>query len=220
LPIAKLNKSKIENQKSKIQMIVTLSEMKAELGIADAADDAALTQFMAALDGRFDSFLHRSLARGAGVIEYFDGGGRMLLLDRFPVESVASVNVSAVSDWSDATLLDAADYRLNKLRGRIVYGARQSPRDESEPWPSGVQNIRVVYTGGFVSAGEIPAAGQAAMPQEIRGAYFMQAGFEWRNRTHLGQASVSAQGASVALAPARLLPEVQDILNRSEWKRI
>lgn len=194
-------------------MIVTLSEMKTELGLADTTDDAVLTQWMAALDGRFDSFLNRTLARGVGVIEYFDGGGRMLLLDRFPVESVASINVDPDGLWGADTLLAVTDYRLNKLRGRIVYGA-----DGSSPWETGVQNIRVVYTGGFVSAGEIPPAGQTAMPEAIRRAYFMQCAFEWRNRTHLGQASVSAQGGSINLAPAKLLPEVQDIL--SDWKRI
>jgi len=194
-------------------MIVTLSEMKAELGLSDTTDDALLTQAMAALDGRFDSFLNRILARGINVIEYFDGGGRTLLLARFPVESVTSINVDADAVWGAATLLGSTDYRLNKLRGRIVFGA-----DGSESWPTGYQNIRVVYTAGFVAGGEIPPAGQSAMPEAIRRAYILQCAFEWRNRTHLGQQSVSAQGGSINLAPAKLLPEVQDILN--EWKRI
>lgn len=193
-------------------MIVTLSEMKAELGLTDTTDDAALTLWMAALDGRFDSFLNRTLARSAAAEEIFDGGGKMLLLARFPVESVASINVDGAALWAADTLLDADAYRLNKTRGRIYYGT-----SGDIAWPAGRQNIRVIYAGGYVGAGELPAAGQTAMPEAIRRAYLMQCGFEWRNRSHLGQASVSAQGAGINLAPAKLLPEVETILE--EFKR-
>jgi hypothetical protein len=130
-----------------------------------------------------------------------------LLLARFPVEGVPSIYVDDDALWGEDTVLASTDYRLNALRGRIVYGV-----DGSTPWPSGVQNIRVTYTGGYVSAGEIPPAGQTAMPEAIRRAYLLQCGFEWRNRTHLGQASISGQGASVNIAPAELLPEVKQAL--------
>jgi hypothetical protein len=152
-------------------------------------------------------FLNRTLLRGVDVEELFDGGGRTILLGRWPVETIASVHVDDDQEWDADSLLESTDYRLNKTRGRLVYGS-----DGSVNWPDGVQNIRVVYTGGYVAAGSTAGTGQTAMPDAIRRAFRLQAGYEWRNRTHLGQQSVSAQGVNISLAPAKLLPEVEEIL--------
>lgn len=186
--------------------IVTLAEMKAELGLTDTNDDAVLTKWMNGLQGRFDDECQRPLLRGADIEELFDGGSSWLFLARFPVESIASVHVSADQDWSDANKLAAADYVLNKPRGRLMVAGI------GDAWPEGAQNIRVVYTGGFVACDGNVAAGQMAMPEAIRRAFFMQLGFEWRNRLNLGKANISMQGQSVQIAEARLLREVRDVL--------
>jgi hypothetical protein len=185
--------------------ILTLSELKSDLGIADTTDDSALTRLMEGLQARFDSHLDRKLLRMAGEIEILSGGVTQLLLARFPVETVASVHVSFEQAWDASTLVAAADYTLNQPRGRLSLRSGYA-------WPDGEQNIRVIYTGGFVAAGATPGSGQTAMPEDLRRAFLMQASFEWRNRTTLGKTNISAQGISVAISPAKFLPEVTDCL--------
>lgn len=186
--------------------IVTLAEMKAELGLADTADDAVLTRWMEGLQGRFDEHCRRGLLRTADIEEIHNGGDTYLFLSRFPVESVASVHLSAAQDWSAANALESDAFLVNKQRGRLMlagFGNR---------WPEGEQNIRVSYTGGFVAAGSTPTAGQTAMPEALRRAFVLQLGFEWRNRANLGKTGVSGQGLTLDISPAKLLPEVEDAL--------
>lgn len=187
--------------------LVTLAELKAELGITDTTDDAVLTEWIEGLQARFDTTLERTLARAASATEYFDGGEKWLLLRRFPVESIASIYVDADAVWGADTLLDSDDYRLDAVRGRVAYGAGENL------WPRGFYHIKVTYAGGYVAAGDTPGAGQTAMPDDLRRAAFLQLGFEWRNRLNLGKQSVSQQGAAVSLAPAALLSEVRAILD-------
>jgi len=187
--------------------IATLNEIKAEIGIADAEDDVGLTTKAEGLQGRFDDHLQRTLLRGADVEEIFDGDYTWLTPTRYPIESVAHIYVDADAVFGADTEISSSDYRLNKRLGRIAYMAGQYK------WAAGMQNIKVVYTGGYVAAGTVAASGQVAMPETIRRLFFMQLGFEWRNKTTLGNQSVSAQGASVSLAPAKFLPEVEEGLS-------
>ncbi len=187
--------------------LATLLELKAEAGIEDVKDDAIMAMAAEGLQGRFEAHLSRSLLRAENAVETLDGGGTLLLLSRFPVESVASVHVSEEQTWDATTLLTADDYRLSALRGRLYYGASGVNR-----WPDGVANVRAVYTGGYVGAGSVAGSGQFAMPEALRGAFRMQFGFEWRNRRTLGAQAVSAQGANVSLAPAKFLPAVEEAL--------
>lgn len=187
--------------------ISTLAEMKAELGISDAENDNELTRRMEGLQTRFEEHLQRALARSVNAEELLDGGVYMLLLNRFPVESITSIHVDADQEWTAESLIDSDDYRLDKLRGRVWYGT-----SGSNPWPAGRQNVRAVYTGGYVAAGTSAGAGQTAMPEAIRTAFWMQLGFEWRNRRGLGAESVASQGTSVSLPRGRFLREVEEAL--------
>lgn len=188
--------------------IAALDEIRLELGITDNTDDAALLQKAEGLQGRFDEHLGRTLARGVAVEETFDGGVTWLLLARFPVEAVTAVYI-------DDELQDTDDYRLNPGRGRLAWDGGIYGDDK---WPAGMQNIRVVYNGGYVARGTPVVAGQNAMPEAIRRAFLMQIGFEWRNRMTMGAESISTQGGSVSLAPAKFLPEVEAGL--AAWRRI
>ena len=179
--------------------IATLAEIKAALEIADPQDDAQLTLHAEGLQGRFDIFLGRTLLLGS-YVEYFDGGEALICLKAFPVVGDPDVRIDADQVWGADTLLAAADrdYTVKTNRGVIYYGSG------SGNWPESRQSIRVAYSGGY-------AAG--SVPEHFRRAFFMQFGFEWRNRRTLGANSISAQGQSVNLAPAKLLPDVTEILN-------
>ena len=108
------------------------------------------------------------------------------------------------------SLLDAEDndYRVDPRRGRIVYGA-----NGTQPWPSGVQNIRVIYSGGMFSAQGAPASGWTTQDEvdTIKRAMMLQAGYEWRNRQTLGIEQLNMQGLGKK-TKAELLPEVKDAL--------
>lgn len=176
--------------------IKTLDEMREELGVKDSEDNTLITNLLEGIQGRFDDFLERTLLRGVDVEETFDGNCRWLLPKRYPIESISTLFI-------DEDEISGASYRVNTTLGRILYG------NGMYKWPEGFQNIKVVYTGGFAATGE---PGQYAMPESIKRALSMQAGFEWRNRRNLGQQSVSGQGVNISLAPAKLLPEVQEAL--------
>jgi len=187
--------------------ILTLAEMKAELGIDDTDDDAVLTEWMEGLQKRFDAYCERTLLYSASVTEYHDGGERWLLLDRYPVESISSIIIDQDREWdSEDALTEDEDYVLNADRGRIAYGTGEYL------WTAGFQNIRVVYAGGYVACDGSPTGSQVAMPYDLRLAMRLQVGFLWRNRRNLGAQAVSGQGVTVNLAPVRLLPEVREIL--------
>lgn len=188
--------------------VITLIEAKADLGLPDTSEDAVLTRHMEGLQGRIESYIGRPLVRTVDVEEILDGGVGWLLLSRFPVESVKTVHVDATQTWTAATLLESTEYLLHKTRGRLI----RSGTDCS--WPSGSQNIRVVYTGGYSLAGSEAVSGQESMPEALRGAMSMQLGFEWRNRRTLGAQSVGSQGQTLSLAPAKFLPAVIDVLTK------
>lgn len=185
--------------------IVSLFEMKAELGLKDAQDDGLLGRWMEGLQGRFEEYCNRKFERVQNESEILDGGGDYLLLRRFPVEAVVTVHIDAEQSWTDGTLISASDYILNQERGRISYGI--------SPWPAGKQNIRVVYNGGYVPSGRPVGTGENAMPEALRSAFIIQGEFEWRNRANFGKQSIGAQGMNVNLAPAKFLPIVEQTLS-------
>lgn len=209
--------------------IVTLAEMKAELGLTDTTDDAVLTRWMEGLQGRFDQFTNRRFLRTEGIVETFDGDESFLYLANFPVESITDLRIDPAGQFGAATVMGTDRYRLNAERGLVAYGpvpggyAYGASASGLLPWPvgsgtmrwpTGFQNIRVTYTGGFVACDGTVGAGQFAMPEAVRRGFFLQLGFEWRNRLNLGKSSVSAQGQSVQIAEARWLPEVKQLLQQ------
>jgi len=177
--------------------IATLAEMKAEVGIDDTVDDAVLTIWLLGLQGRFDARCNRKFLYSASETEYFDGGFRDLLVKRWPIDSVASIHVDADQDWEDDSELESDDYLINNRRGCIVYGVG------SYAWPEGFQNVRVVYAGGFVkSDGSAAPNVDDEQLDTIRGLFFYQAGYEWRNRDTLGITQINQAGVSKQAAPA------------------
>lgn len=178
--------------------MVTLLEMKENLGIEDSMDDAVLERWLVGLQSRIEDHCRRKFARVVDQVETLNGGHPFLFLDRWPLESVASVHVSDAQEWDAGSLLDAASVRTDFIRGKMMYGTNPN----GSLWPRGFQNIRVQYTGGFVAAGETVEAGQFEMDDSLRRAVMMQGEFEWRNRKVLGVGQMSAQGVSISAKPS------------------
>lgn len=188
--------------------VLTLDEMKDALGIKDADDDAQVTDLLEGLQGRFEAECNRRFLYGSGIEELFDGGKQWLLVRTFPIDAVASIHVDPDQVWDAGTVIDDDDYRVNKARGRIVFGTGEYY------WPSGFQNVRVIYSGGLIKDDFSAAPGaDTGDIESLRRAVRMQGNFEWRNKQSLGVQSIGQQGMNVSLAKAELLPEVKAILN-------
>lgn len=191
-------------------MIATLAELKTELGLTDTADDAKLTALMERIQGRFEDFCARGFELAAVTGERHNGGMPFVNLFRFPVVSIAEAKYVA-PDGAETVYAEGDDFVVSYSRGRLI-------RLSGAEFPDGVENIRVSYTGGYTAAGATPSGGALAMPEGLRRAFVMQVFFEFKNREQIGKASVSAGGASVSLAPARLLPDVEETL--APYRRI
>jgi hypothetical protein len=121
----------------------TLAEIKVALGIdpTDTSKDAAITQGMAATIAMIESYLGRGIAYDPAAVQTFepiDTRDPKLFLDRFPVESVASVVIDggAVTGW-----------RLYARQGVIDLGRGccRGPRDCCDAEPV----IVVTYAAGY-----------------------------------------------------------------------
>jgi len=173
--------------------IATLDEIKTVVGISDSTDDSLLNLWLTALQGRFETRCGRGLLYTSGVTELFDGGKSSLYPYRSPIDSVTTIHVSTDQEWDADSLLEIDDYRIDYDRGRIVYGT-----SGLYSWPSGLQNIRVVYAGGLIKSDQSAAPNaKDENVNALRDAYFYQAAYEWRNRERLGLADVSQNGVSV-----------------------
>lgn len=197
--------------------IATLNEVKENLGIPsdDSEDDIKLRRWLEGLQGRFDTHCRRILLYAENQTEYMNGDCSSLFVHRFPIDSIVSINIDPDMGWAADTLLDSDAYRVNNKQGQVVYGTGRSR------WTAGFQNIRVIYTGGFVkSDGTAAPYVDEGELQTLKRAFFMQGEFEYRNREQLGISQVSAQGVTVqqgaqvslALKGQTFLPEVQTTL--------
>lgn len=189
--------------------IASLAEMKSELGLAvsDTEDDARLTRLAESIQGAFSSNCRRRFDV-ATLAERHDGGKAAIWLRAAPVHEVVAVTIDG------AEVDPERDLRGPSPTGGLYW--RHTP----VRWPGSIGSITVEYTGGLFDAeGAVHAGAVEAIPwaaddaAAIRRAFFLQFGFEWRNRLTLGAASVSQQGQSVSLAPAKMLPDVARILN-------
>jgi hypothetical protein len=197
--------------------ILTLAEIKAQLGISDTVDDNQITLWLEGLQGRIATHCGRALLEAENRVEILSGDVTELLLHCWPIESISEIVVNIDQDWTDAgSILASDDYLVNHERGAIRY-ARGMCR-----WPEGYRSIRVTYSGGLLSAAGAAANSyvDADHVQAVKRALLIQGTFEWRNRKTLGISQVSQGGASIqqgaqvalALVGQTLLPEVETTL--------
>ena len=170
-----------------------------------------LAQIIAGLTAAFEQYTRRVLVRQVDRVELHDGGRAIAgLLRALPVESVTEVVEDANPvDFDAATaLVDGTDFIVEPESGLV----RRIP--DGAKWLNGYRNVRVTYTGGFLAADATPMVGQAAMPEDLQEVATVQAVHFWKYRDQLGVSSISADGASLGLTPAELLPIVRKTLDR------
>ncbi len=180
----------------------------------DTSDDAAINDIIRGVSAMFDVYCNRVfLVTSTDETEYYDGGDRIIIIQRFPIVSITSLTESAegIYDWDNETALTAnTHYRaINKL------GTIKKLRNIFMP---GIETIRLVYIGGYCAAGVTPSAGQYALPDDIREAAIMQSQFTIKRRDDIGLTAVSGQGMSITkFSSMDLLPSVKKTLNKYKY---
>lgn len=190
--------------------ICTLADVRERLGISDTDHDAAINRIVSGLTVLFETHCDRPLiVNSADVTEYYTGRGQYLQLMRYPIVAITSITESLTYDFDGATAMIAnEDYRL--LRAGMSGVLCSLLCDFS----SAPDSIRVIYKGGFCSAGQTPGEGQWLMPADLREAGIEQSSFIFKRKDDLGLSGVGFESGSISkFSPMDLLPMVKKILD-------
>src|SRR3990167_6432133 len=120
------------------------ASVKGRLGLDqfDDADDVVLTMLIGWVGERFERECGRSFDRQASVTEEFDGDAMELIVNRYPIESVASFHLK--DNETDGWLLQSdVDYQLVSARNGVACIVRlRSPLGDQ------TQRLRITYAAG------------------------------------------------------------------------
>ena len=125
--------------------LTTHGRVKEYLGIKadDASKDAMLAEFVERISAAIGTRCKRVFEFESGITEYEDGDGitSELIVRRYPIVSVTALYDDPDRVYGSATLIAATDYTVDKERGII--------RLDGFRFLNGLQNIKVVYDGGY-----------------------------------------------------------------------
>jgi hypothetical protein len=138
--------------------LFTLQELKDHLGISSTDHDTFLTQLTTRVSLMVARWCNRIAQAGTSALElnasdeteYYDGSGRPdLRVKRYPIVSVTSVHIDADRDFDAETLVDSSDY-VTDNHGLIRYLPQEQTGFQTiSYWPKGIQNVKVIYKGGY-----------------------------------------------------------------------
>ena len=123
--------------------LTNLQQVKNYLGLApgDTANDALLTDLIAAMSEAVENYCGREFAR-ATRIEYHDGAcAPSLVLRCRPAEQIISIHDDLAREFDPGTQVPPSQYVLYEKEGllKLRYGA----------FSPGLRNVRVEYVAGF-----------------------------------------------------------------------
>src|SRR6478735_7591285 len=101
-------------------MLTQLSTVKARLQLSDTTYDDILTKAIVAYSDRFDTECNRQFARQENATQEFHKDARQVLLTRYPVESVGSIEVKRNETDGWIMLSCLPDYLLCKSAGILT----------------------------------------------------------------------------------------------------
>ncbi len=166
------------------QDLTTIASVKSLLNITATTWDVILQSLVTSASDFINRYLNRDLLlTGSDVTEYFDGGFQTLRLARYPVASITSISVRS-GDYNNPTWTPysaATEFIQNPLTGEIHF---------AYPLPSGKQNIRVLYKGGYNASGGIPTDLDFACQKFVAKEYLKRASQGVTNE-RIGEAGVN-----------------------------
>jgi hypothetical protein len=198
---------------SALGRICTLADVKDRLGITTAEYDIAINRIIVSLADLFDRYTNRNLIiTTLPVTEYYFAAGPWLRVKRYPLVTLTSIKESYSYDFDNAVaLVEDTDYRL------VDDGAKGLIFRLAGIWPYLPDSIQVIFRGGYTAAGQTPAAGEVALPNDLRDAAIMQTSFIFKRRLDIGLISQSSDGGSISSFSAMdLLPLVKQTLDNNK----
>ena len=153
--------------------LITTAGYKTYAGITGTNFDSALDLLVVSVGETFREMAGRDSATGfltGARTEYYDGNGTpVLILKEAPITAITSVSLMS-ADGQTASAYASTEYRFDTdlsgrlFRGDPVYGRFAGPADfvsatriehrtnswgANPAWPEGINNIKVIYTGGY-----------------------------------------------------------------------
>lgn len=142
--------------------LFTSAELKDQLGITGSAHDTFIDALVTNVSLMVARYCNRIAQDGTSALElnasdateYYDGSGETgLRVKRYPITTVTSVHIDADRDFGAETLVAATDY-VSDRHGFLRYLPQESTGFATISfWPKGIQNVKVIYKGGY---GTIP----------------------------------------------------------------
>jgi hypothetical protein len=157
---------------------------------------------------RFEVFCNRKFARVSGDTFECSADREHLVLPRYPLEVITTIEQKDTEEegWVTLTMADVVVTR--SLSAGLIHLVGALGQHTSR--------LRITYTGGFWfdttedSSGSMPV-GAMPLPNLLRAAWLKQCEHEWQAHDKLGKAIAEDAKAS-PLAGLNLTPEVQAIL--------
>ena len=179
--------------------LTTLARVKRELGITDNSSDELLQDYISEQSDVFSGMCRRVFAQETVIqtfdldINRFDWIGPNLVLDRYPVSSIASLLVD------DVAMTAGLDYELDAELGIV----RRVSNGHRILW-SGI-TATVTYTGGYQLLGALPRAIESAVLTMIKGRHFAASrdpAIRSENVYNVASVSYGSSGAALGSQPA------------------
>lgn len=194
-------------------MLITVASAKTYLGIAaiDTTYDDIIEDMILAVGDIFDNELNRKLQSETYTI-YMDGTGtQSIFVPSYPITSITSINIDADRVFGSGTLVSSGDYVFYQSTGEIKMFKSEYPVRYNY-FPTGSQNIKVVYVGGYLTSGTT-----ITLPYDLIKAAKDQVKFlfkKWKTGEE-GLTSYSSLNSNVNLVEATdILPMVNRVLDK------
>ena len=161
--------------------LTTLANLKAFKNLSASEHDAEITRLIPAVDAFVAQYCNRVLEQ-ATVTEYQSGraGQQTLRLKQYPVASITSLHDDPDRVYASDTLIAPADYVLTDAKAGIV-------QLDGLTFNAGLNNLRIIYLGGFASGSNERALLEQAAIELI-----------WLARNKGDQALLGLQSRSIA----------------------
>lgn len=178
--------------------LASLDDIKAFMEVNNSNFDDLITMILESVSAKMETYLNRNLEK-LERIAYFNGGKHYYYVNAFPIDSDADITVT-VGGFTGYD--EGSSYYVWRDEGCIQF--------VSKPSDSLPKQIKIVYTGGYVTTDEI-----IAVPTDLKYACIIQTSFEFRRRKDVGLEAINLPDGSVSI-PIRseFISEVESILKK------
>ena len=168
------------------QALMTLADLKTELGITGSSEDAYLERLINSISAQVASYCNRILHYEAGIVEDVAGYGEThLVVAQSPIISIASITLDGSTVSSDSYSIDNAKAGLIYRQDGWVWTASRLQIVNPKKLPgSEDKDYQVTYTAGYITQHQDDdlALGTRDLPYDLEDAAIRWAATRFRAR--------------------------------------